>query len=452
MRDDAGKEGSEPGGAATTGELTALPVAGSDRIESLDVLRGFALLGILLLNIVGFGLHSAGYFNPLIGIGEHPAVNLAVWGSVNVLFEGAMRALFSMLFGAGVVMFTTGLGSTSGSVKSGRLHYRRTFWLLAFGVFDAYVLLWTGDILIVYAICGALLYPLRRLSPKVLIMLAVIVIVLTSVMYEGLALTMQAGRDAAAEAAQNPAATEDPQADALAEAWTEFSADFLLDETAQQQELAERRGSYPVVAAFSAAYMRENLLFVVPVFLLWDALAMMLLGMAFYRQGLLTGERSQRFYVWLTIGGFLVGLSANGWELVRGVQSDYDITVIFSYMQSTYHIGRLGMALGWLGLVMLLCQLGWWPVLRTRLAAVGRMALSNYLMHSLICLFLFTGAGFALVGELERWALYPIVVAIWMLQLWLSPWWLSRYTFGPAEWLWRSLTYGSRQRFLASPK
>ena len=85
-----------------------------------------------------------------------------------------------------------------------------------------------------------------------------------------------------------------------------------------------------------------------------------------------------------------------------------------------------------------------------RLAAVGRMALSKYLLHSLICLFVFSGAGFSLVGQLERWELYPIVVLIWTFQLLLSPWWLQRYRFGPAEWLWRSLTYGARQGFLVA--
>jgi uncharacterized protein len=429
----------------------AAPTTGAARIESLDVLRGVALLGILLLNILGFGLHSAGYFSPLIGMGDHPGLNLAVWGGVNLFFEGAMRALFSMLFGAGVVMFTTGLGSTSGAVKSGWLHYRRTFWLLAFGLFDAYVLLWTGDILIVYALCGALLYPLRKLSPKTLVILAGILLVLTSIMYEGIGLSMQSGRAAAEEIARDPAAAGDPEKQAMAGIWDEFSGDFQVDDTAQQEELAARRGSYPEVAAFSAGYMNETLLFVVPMFLFWDALAMMLLGMAFYRMGLLTGERSTRFYLRLTTWGFLVGLAANGWELARGFQTDFDIIVIFSYMQGTYHVGRLGMALGWMGLVMLICRGGLLAGLRRRLAAVGRMALTNYLMHSLICLFLFTGAGFGLVGELERWALYPIVFAIWALQLWLSPWWLDRCAFGPAEWLWRTLTYGARQRFLASP-
>ena len=429
----------------------AAPVSTADRIESLDVLRGFALLGILLLNILGFGLHSSGYFNPMVGTGEHPGLNLAIWGAMNVFFEGAMRALFSMLFGAGVVMFTTGLGTGSGQGKRSWLHYKRTFWLLAFGMFDAYVLLWTGDILIVYAICGALLYPLRNRKPRTLIILAAVLLMLTSLMYEGMGQVMQMGREAAAEIAQDPTVAEDPAKKGWAEGWEEFSKDFLVDESAQLAELEQRRASYLEAARFSAGVMNANLLFVVPVFLLWDALAMMLLGMGFYRLGVLSGERSGRFYLRLMIGGFAVGLLANGWELLRAVQTNYDLLVVFSYMQGTYHVGRLGMALGWMGLVMLACQAGLWQALRSRLAAVGRMALSNYLLHSLLCLFIFTGAGFGLVGELERWVLYLIVFAIWALQLWLSPWWLARYRYGPAEWLWRSLTYGARQRFLASP-
>ena len=103
---------------------TAHPIAESDRIQSLDVLRGFALLGILTLNILGFGLHSAGYFSPLIGLGETESsrlINLSVWGGVSVFFEGAMRCLFSMLFGAGVVLFTAGRS------KASSLYFKRNF-------------------------------------------------------------------------------------------------------------------------------------------------------------------------------------------------------------------------------------------------------------------------------------------------------------------------------------
>ena len=156
------------------------PVAASSRIESLDVLRGFALLGVLLLNILGFGMASIGYFHPFVGLGKNPELNYAIWGTVNLFFEGSMRGLFSMLFGAGIVMFTTGFGSHSGTGKSAWLHYKRTFFLLLFGIFDAYVLLWTGDILILYAIAGAILYPLRNTKPKTLLILSAIVLLCSS--------------------------------------------------------------------------------------------------------------------------------------------------------------------------------------------------------------------------------------------------------------------------------
>ncbi len=431
--------------------MSASPTELADRIESLDVLRGFALLGILLLNILGFGLYSIGYFSPLIGLGEHPALNLAVWGGVNVLFEGAMRALFSMLFGAGVVMFTTGLGSRSGAGKSGWLHYKRNFWLLAFGLFDAYVLLWNGDILIVYAICGALLYPLRRLAPRTLLILSGLIVVLTSAMYGSLGYYMGLAREASEVVAAAPYAAHDAETLELDAIWQGFVAGFPMDEASQAGELALRQGGYLTAAAWNAELMNGNLFFVIPVILLWDALAMMLLGMACYRLGILSGERTSAFYWRLMLGGFAVGLAVNGWEHIQAIRGDYDLLSTFGYLHGTYHIGRIAMAFGWMGGVMLVCRGGLLTDLRRRLAAVGRMALSNYLMHSLIGLWLFTGVGLGLVGHLERWMLYPIVFAIWGLQLVVSPWWLDRFAYGPAEWLWRTLTYGSRQRFLASP-
>lgn len=453
--------GQSGGSVAETSELPAAgenpaeratPTQAVDRIESLDVLRGFALLGILLLNILGFGLYSVGYFSPLIGLGENPALNIAVWGGVNVLFEGAMRALFSVLFGAGVVMFTTGLGSRSGAGKSGWLHYKRNFWLLAFGLFDGYVLLWNGDILIVYAICGALLYPLRNLSPRTLLILGAIVILLTSAMYGSMGYYMGQAQAASATIDAAPDAPHDPETLELDAVWQDFAGGFPMSEADQQAELAARRGDYGTVAAWNAELMNGNLLFVIPVILLWDALAMMLLGMALYRMGILSGLRSGRFYRRLMVGGFAVGLAVNGWEHLQAVRGGYDLLSTFSYLQATYHVGRTAMALGWMGLVLLICDAGLLTDLRGRLAAVGRTALTNYyLMHSLICLLLFTGVGLGLVGTLERWALYPIVFGIWALQLMLSPWWLARYAYGPVEWLWRTLTYGSRQRFLASP-
>ena len=423
------------------------PVIASARIASLDILRGFALLGILLVNILGFGMASIGYFHPFVGLGNNAELNYAVWGAVNLFFEGSMRGLFSMLFGAGVVMFTTGFGSHSGTGKSARLHYRRTFFLLVFGIFDAYVLLWTGDILIAYAIAGAILYPLRNTKPKTLILLSAVILLCSSFVFATAGTLMTEGRDAAAVIEANPEGNHSTELHEQADLWYEADGTFTYNETAIQEELDLRRGSYSQVAKYSAKTVNEQLMFFTPLFMMWDAIGMMLLGMAAYRLGFLSAQRSKKDYLRLTIFGFSIGLLVNGIELYQAVESNYDVLVISGWFQGTYHIGRVSMALGWLGLVMLVCQSELWPTLRLQLSAVGRTALSNYLLHSLLCLIIFTGAGFGLIGTFERWELYVIVLAIWIFQLFASSWWIKRYAFGPAEWLWRTMTYGSKQKW-----
>ncbi|MFT7307243.1 MAG: hypothetical protein ACI9P7_002515, partial [Candidatus Azotimanducaceae bacterium] len=124
---------------ATSPKIEIAPTSEASRIESLDVFRGFALLGILLLNIIGFGLFSPSYSNPAFDLIGTATANTWTWGTIELFAEGSMRCLFSILFGAGVVLFTTG-----DNAKSGWIHYKRTFWLLMFGLFDAYILLWNG--------------------------------------------------------------------------------------------------------------------------------------------------------------------------------------------------------------------------------------------------------------------------------------------------------------------
>ena len=132
----------------------------------------------------------------------------------------------------------------------------------------------------------------------------------------------------------------------------------------------------------------------------------------------------------------------NLWELQVAFAGNLKLLSTFAMFIPTYHLGRLGMALGYLGAIMAICKSDALPRVRTALAAVGRLTLTNYLIQSLIGLVLFTGAGFALVGTLERWQLYPLVVIVWAFQVWFSLRWLARYRFGPAEWLWRALAYG----------
>ena len=416
------------------------PVAEASRIESLDVLRGFALLGILLLNIVGFGMYSAAYSSPGFDLLGGSSLDLGVWVSVELLAEGAMRCLFSMLFGAGVLLFTTGEYG-----KTGALHYKRTFWLLAFGLFDAYVLLWNGDILVTYGLAGAVLYLVRNVSASRLLTVAIVFIVFMSLFYAA----TRFGLGQAYQAAQTLAAATDPASVSegvkeTAAIWHSFAADWGAGGGGTELEYALRGDGYATAFWWNADKSNEMLFFVLPLILFWDAMAMMLLGMALYKYGILQGDRAPVFYLKLMLAGFSVGLLVNGFEVSNAISNDFDMFSTFAQIQPTYHIGRLGMACGYMGLLLLVVQKGIWPMLRRRLAAVGRMALTNYLSHSIICMFVFTGAGLALVGSFSRAQLYIVVFAIWVFQLFFSQWWLERYRFGPLEWLWRALTYGER--------
>jgi uncharacterized protein len=177
---------------------------------------------------------------------------------------------------------------------------------------------------------------------------------------------------------------------------------------------------------------------------LWDVFGTMLLGMALLKYDVLTARRSVAFYVVLLAVGYMVGLGVNAWETRRIIASGFALGELQQTLQ-TYDAGRLAVAAGHMSLVLLICRLGILRRLTAVLAAVGRMALTNYVMQSVICLLVFTGVGWAKFGQLERYQLYLVVAAIWAAQLLLSPIWLHFFRFGPLEWLWRCLTYWQLQ-------
>ena len=177
---------------------------------------------------------------------------------------------------------------------------------------------------------------------------------------------------------------------------------------------------------------------------------MMLLGMALFKLGVLTGAVSSRVYLRMMIVGYALGLAVNAFETTRLERAGFTVqALIESYL--TYDLGRAPMTLGHIGLIGLLCRAPALAAAMRTLAAVGQMALTNYLSQSLICLFVFTGAGLACSANCERHELYYVVAAIWIVQLVWSPLWLAHFRFGPAEWLWRSLTYWRRQPMRRTP-
>ena len=409
-----------------------------DRIESLDVLRGFALLGILLVNIVAFGLVSSAFLDPGIYLTPVGGIDYIVWAFVELSSEGAMRTLFSILFGAGVVLFVT--GSTA---KSGWLHYRRNFWLLVFGLINVYIFLWPGDILVTYALSGFVLWLVRNWKARSLLILATFLILIGSLQNFAMKSTLEIARDAAEEMKISISKGEDLDEETAewAQGWIEYEEDNQAERDDIPNELKKRTSSYASAYEYNLKKADEMIYFVLPFFLFLDALMMMVIGMALFKLGILDGGREIRFYMKMMCIGFLVGFSINAYEVLQITNSNMDIIETNPYFRFTYHFGRLFMGLGYLGLILLVIKKEKLESLRFRLACVGRMALTNYLMHSVIALFIFSGAGLGLLGKFSWSQLYLLVALIWALQLYISPLWLKYFYFGPVEWLWRLLTY-----------
>ncbi len=409
-----------------------------NRIESLDVLRGFALLGILLVNIVAFGLVSSAFLDPGIYLTPIGGIDYIVWAFIELSSEGAMRTLFSILFGAGLVLFVT--GSTA---KSGWLHYRRNFWLLVFGLINAYIFLWPGDILVTYALSGFVLWFVRNWKARSLLILATFLILIGSLQNFAMKSTLEIARDAAERMKISISNGEEFSEETAewAQGWIDYEEDNQAEIDNIPNEVKKRTSSYSSAYEYNLEKANEMIYFVLPFFLFLDALMMMVIGMALFKLGVLDGGRDIKFYIRMMCVGFLTGISINAYEVLLITNSNMDIIETNPYFRFTYHFGRLFMGLGYLGLVILLIKIEKLESLRHRLACVGRMALTNYLMHSVIALFIFTGTGLGLLGKFSWSQLYLFVLLIWVIQLYISPLWLKYFYFGPVEWLWRLLTY-----------
>ena len=409
-----------------------------DRIQSLDVIRGFALLGILLLNILIFGLPYSVALLP--GLAIESATDLFVWAIIDISSEGAMRSIFSMLFGAGAALFLLR------DSDRGAMYFRRMTWLLIFGLFDIFVLMWVGDILVAYAVVGFLLYFFRNLSARSLSIWGLSLFLLHSTWLALGSWSLQQLGTAVDEIQvleERNIVLSDEQEEILL-AWEEYRPMLSPSEAEIEQEIAERSSSRQSAFNWHLKKGLKVLLEDLPSAFLWDALLMMVIGMALFKSGFLQGDYLTKQYV--LIGGlaFLVGLTVNSWEVYRSINSDFDPLISNAFISPTYHVGRFGIAVGWISLLIILIKE---RSFGSFLAPVGRMALTNYLSQSFICALIFTEFGLGLFAELSRTELYPIVLAIWIFQIWFSRWWLERYYFGPIEWLWRCLTYLDRVNF-----
>jgi uncharacterized protein len=422
------------------------PTVGKERISSLDITRGVALLGILLMNITGFGLSHA-YSDPTVS-GGATGWNLRVWWINSMFFEGTMRGMFSMLFGAGVVIFMSRPASGDGQNSVADVYFRRLMWLVLFGVVHSYILLWEGEILYPYALIGLFVFSFRQWNPKYLMMGAVVLLCAsTALSVKEYFESRNSFNEFSAASQRKDERQSLTKEDSLAiSTWEGTVARRKPPQEEIDKDIAGHRQGYFGVLLHKAPTNQFFQTTIMYRFFFWDIFAMMLLGIAFLKNGILKAEKTNGYYATMVLLGYGVGLPVNYFEASYIMSNDFDV-LSFGLTSLTYDLGRVFTTVGHIGLIMLFIKSGMLKFLQRSLAAVGQLAFTNYIMHTLICNTIFLGFGFSMFGQLQRYQLYYIVFGIWIFQLIVSPVWLRYYRFGPMEWMWRSLTYWKKQPF-----
>jgi len=397
---------------------TFSPVSQSDRIVSIDLLRGVAVLGILIMNIQHFSMPTAAYINPT-AYGDLNGLNKWVWIISHLLASGKFMGLFSILFGAGVVLFTSRAELKGMNIAV--LHYRRMGWLLLFGLMHTY-LMWTGDILVSYSLCGMLVFLFRKKRPQILLRIAFVFFVIPLLLDSLFAFSMFYWSE---EAVKYTMESWSPESEII-----QHQLDIYRSAWLTQMELR-----IPQAIFMQTGYFFMNTF--------WRVMSLMLLGMALFKMEILSSGRSSSFYTKMAVIGMIVVYLLSGTGVI--LNFTYQWTMEFSMFLGAQfnYVGSVAVALGYIGVVMLISKSASYTGLNKAFSAVGRMAFTNYILMTLICTFLFYGHGLGLYGSVERKLQVIIVLAIWIFIMTISPLWLKHFRFGPLERLWRSLTYWS---------
>lgn len=393
----------------------AAPVQEQRRIKSLDVMRGFAVLGILAVNVGFFAAPWQASINPTLAPLAITDQTFWSWFVMHVFFEFKCITLFSILFGASLYM----VGGERQDKTRGAVLRRRLFWLLIFGLIHA-LLIWYGDILVTYALTGVLVMFARSWSVRRLIAVGIVLMALATALSSMLGLFIDyIPAEQLAEIKQSYWA---PPPEAIAADIARFGAGGLSSTIANMGVWAEM--------------FLNSAMFLIP-----RTAGVMMIGMALFKAGFLSGNAPGWLY------GLMIALGAGALALI-GLQAleNAEAGFAFAHMQGPGMFANTSLAIfvsiAYAGVLVLLVKAGA-RFLTEPLAAVGRMAFTNYVTQSLIMTGIFYGGrGLGLFGEVDRIGLWAIVLAVWALQLIWSPLWLARFQMGPVEWLWRRLSYG----------
>ncbi len=384
------------------------------RIDAIDLLRGIAVLGILIMNIQSFSMPGSAYINPA-SYGDLMGVNKWVWILSHVFADQKFMSIFSMLFGAGIILLTDKLIATDRPVR--RTWYSRIFWLLIFGLMHAW-LLWYGDILIYYAIAGCIVFFMRNRSTKFLFRIGIVFFIIPI----ALNLFNYASYDFI------------PQ-----ENIEEIETIWHPSEAEQQNEVDIYLGNY---AGKLKHRMHEWVGMFIYFFLftgLWRIISMMVFGMYLYKKGIITGARDSSFYKKMCVTCFATGLPIITYGVWHHFNTGWTAQYSLFFGSQFNYVGSFLMALSYLALIMLFSKSQVLEKIKVLFQKVGKMAFTNYILQSVICTFYFNSLGF--FGSTTRVMQMVITVVVWIILLLFTHLWFNSFKMGPLEWLWRSLTY-----------
>lgn len=406
-----------------TPSTSVAPVQQAERIQIVDILRGFALFGILFVNMTIFSRPLQAILFPIdpgVAWFDHAAEWL-----IHFLGEGKFYALFSLLFGLGLTLQMERIEARGG--KFVPLYLRRLLILLIFGLVHAF-LIWIGDILILYALLGFLLILFRKAKPRTLLIWVIILIALPLLFNAGATALLELGKSFPEGAQQIEAV--------FAETIAGFEADLVraydVYANGNYIEITKQRFDDYTSMGVSAFFVMG-----------FNVLAMFLLGVYFGKRGFFRDLKAHRdLFRKLLIWGLILGLFGNA-LYASMILSMSRIEPSWPLLLATL-AQAIGAPLLMLAYVSAFCLLALSPVWKKRirvLAPVGQMALTNYLMQSIVCTLIFYGYGLGLFGQMGMAAGIGLTLVIYFLQIPISHWWMKRFKYGPVEWLWRSLTY-----------
>ena len=390
-------------------------------MATLDIIRGVAVLGMLVMTIQSFAMPEVASINPTT-FERLSGNDLYVWIVSHVFSDQKFLGIFSMLFGASIVMLSQ--KARKEHLRSTDLQYKRFVYLGIFGLVHAY-LLYYGDVLLMYAICGLLMFIFRSKKTSTQLRAGILLLAIGSAISLLLGYSVELWEPGEYETRS-------------AEIWNPPSS-VLAEEIEGYHSNWERQ----ILTRAPQAFATQTTGFIFHYF--WRIAGMMLLGMALYKRRVFKGKQSKKYYVKMVVYGIGIGLPLVVAGVFLNFQYNWDFRISYFFTSQLNYWGSVLMSIGYVGIIVLFCKASTRSFLAKRLADVGRMSLSNYLFQSIICGIIFYGHGFNLFGDLDRSAQAVFVLAIWVVNIAFSGIWLKYFQFGPFEWLWRSLTYGKVQ-------